>query len=64
MSIVTILQWANRLRADKRGQDMIEYALVAALVVVLVASGLAPWVAPTLSQIFSRVTSTAVLAGS
>lgn len=34
---------------------MIEYALVAALVLVLVASGLAPWVGPTLSQIFSRV---------
>jgi len=54
-TIATVYQWATQLRSDKRGQDMIEYALVAALVVVLVASGLAPWVGPTLSQIFSRV---------
>jgi len=53
----TLYRWTSRLLADQRGQDMIEYALVAALVLVLVASGLAPWVGPTLSQIFSRVTS-------
>ena len=40
---------------------MIEYALVAALVVVAVVSGLAPWVGPALSQIFSKVGS--VLSG-
>jgi Flp pilus assembly pilin Flp len=51
----TTYRWFTRLLADERGQDMIEYALVAALVLVLVASGLAPWVGPTLSQIFSRV---------
>ena len=55
MTIATAYQWARRFQADQRGQDMIEYALVAALVVVLVGSGLAPWVGPTLSQIFSRV---------
>ena len=55
MTMGTIHRWARRLWVDQRGQDMIEYALVAALVVVLVASGLAPWVGPTLSQIFSRV---------
>jgi len=54
-TIATTYRWATQLVSDKRGQDMIEYALVAALVVVLVASGLAPWVGPTLSQIFSRV---------
>jgi Flp pilus assembly pilin Flp len=54
-TIATTYRWATQLVADKRGQDMIEYALVAALVVVLVASGLAPWIGPTLSQIFSRV---------
>jgi len=54
-TIATTYRWATQLASDKRGQDMIEYALVAALVVVLVASGLAPWVGPALSQIFSRV---------
>ena len=58
MSIMAIVyQWAKRLRDNRRGQDLIEYALVAALVVVAVVSGLAPWVGPTLSQIFSKVTS-------
>jgi Flp pilus assembly pilin Flp len=60
-TIASTCRWARRLAADQRGQDMIEYALVAALVVVMVASGLAPWVGPTLSQIFSRVGS--VLSG-
>ena len=54
-TIATTYRWATQLVSDKRGQDMIEYALVAALVVVAVLSGLAPWVGPTLSQIFSRV---------
>jgi Flp pilus assembly pilin Flp len=56
MTTMAILyQWARQLRTDRRGQDMIEYALVAALVVVIVASGLAPWIGPTLVQIFSKV---------
>jgi Flp pilus assembly pilin Flp len=54
-TIATRYRWATQFLADQRGQDMIEYALIAALVVVLVASGLAPWVGPTISQIFSRV---------
>lgn len=56
-TIATVYQWASRLRADQRGQDMIEYALVAALVVVAVVSGLAPWVGPALSEVFSKVSS-------
>ncbi len=54
-TIATAYRWATELLADQRGQDMIEYALLAGLVVVLVGSGLAPWIGPTLSQIFSRV---------
>jgi Flp pilus assembly pilin Flp len=54
-TIAAVHQWATRLRADQRGQDLIEYALVAALVVVTVVSGLAPWVGPAISQIFSKV---------
>ena len=57
MSLISVYQWTRRFRSDQRGQDMIEYALVSALVVVAVISGLAPWVGPTLSEIFSKVTS-------
>jgi Flp pilus assembly pilin Flp len=60
-TIATAFRWATLLVRDKRGQDWIEYALVAALVVVAVVSGLAPWVGPTLSEIFSKVGS--VLSG-
>ena len=60
-TIATLYQWAKQLRTDQRGQDLIEYALVAALVVVAVVSGLAPWVGPSLSEIFSKVGS--VLSG-
>jgi Flp pilus assembly pilin Flp len=60
-TIATAFRWATLLVRDKRGQDLIEYALVAALVVVAVVSGLAPWVGPTLSEIFSKVGS--VLSG-
>ncbi len=56
-TVATLYLWATRLRSDRRGQDLIEYALMASLVVVAVVSGLAPWVGPTLSQIFSKVTS-------
>lgn len=35
MTMGTIHRWARRLWVDQRGQDMIEYALVSALVVVL-----------------------------
>lgn len=55
-TLMTLYHWTKRFRADQRGQDMIEYALVSALVVVAVISGLAPWVGPTLSEIFSKVT--------
>jgi Flp pilus assembly pilin Flp len=60
--MATVSQWVKRFQADRRGQDLIEYALVACLVVVAVVSGLAPWVGPTLSEIFSKVT--CVLEGS
>lgn len=60
-TITTTYRWATQLLSDKRGQDLVEYALMAALVVVAVVSGLAPWVGPVLSEIFSKVGS--VLSG-
>jgi len=46
---------------DKRGQDLIEYALMAGSIVVVVAGFLPPTVAPSISTIFSKITSTLAL---
>jgi Flp pilus assembly pilin Flp len=46
-----------RLRNDVQGQDMIEYALLAAAVAVVVAGFLPPVIMPAVSTIFSKVVS-------
>ena len=51
----TILMVA-RLWADKRGQDLIEYALMAGFVAVA-AGAIMPGVANSISSIFSQVAS-------
>ena len=43
------------LRRDQSGQDLIEYALLAAFVAVAVAAFLPPTVAPAISTIFSKI---------
>lgn len=48
---------AQRLRTDARGQDMVEYALIAGFIAVVVAGFLPPSVMPAVSSIFSRVIS-------
>jgi Flp pilus assembly pilin Flp len=47
----------KRLWQEKRGQDMIEYALIAATLVVVVAGFLPPTVMPSVSVIFSKISS-------
>jgi len=47
----------SRLWTDVRGQDMIEYALLAAAIAVIVAGFLPPAVMPAVSTIFSKVVS-------
>ena len=42
---------------DQRGQDLIEYALLAATIAVVVAGFLPPAVMPSVSTIFSKITS-------
>jgi Flp pilus assembly pilin Flp len=42
---------------DVRGQDMIEYALLAAALAVVVAGFLPPTIMPSISTIFSKVIS-------
>ena len=52
-----LLQVAIRLRHDERGQDMVEYALLAASIAVVVAGFLPPAVMPAVSTIFSKIIS-------
>ncbi|HTP89568.1 MAG TPA: hypothetical protein VMJ34_21615 [Bryobacteraceae bacterium] len=47
----------QRLWKDCRGQDMIEYALMAGTIVVVVAGFLPPTIMPSVSKIFSTVAS-------
>lgn len=50
-------RFIGRLWRDCRGQDMIEYALLAASLVIIVAGILPPTIMPAVSRIFSTVTS-------
>jgi Flp pilus assembly pilin Flp len=43
------------LRKNQQGQDMIEYALLAAAMAVLVAGFLPPAIMPMISTIFSKI---------
>lgn len=53
--MIHLLQFLWR---DEDGQDMIEYALMAATLTVVVAGFLPPSLMPSISTIFSKVTST------
>jgi Flp pilus assembly pilin Flp len=48
---------ARRLLLDNRGQDMIEYALLAASIAVVVAGFLPPAIMPAISNIFGKIVS-------
>jgi Flp pilus assembly pilin Flp len=50
-----------RLLRDQRGQDLIEYALLAATIAVVVAGFLPPAIMPAVSTIFSKITSSMAL---
>jgi Flp pilus assembly pilin Flp len=49
------------LLRDRRGQDLIEYALLAATIAIVVAGFLPPSVMPSVSTIFSKLTSSMAL---
>lgn len=51
-----------KLWRDDRGQDFIEYALMAALLCTSVGVVAPGWIFPEVSQIFSKVTSSMVIA--
>jgi Flp pilus assembly pilin Flp len=48
---------AHTIWNDLRGQDMIEYSLLAAAIAVVVAGFLPPSILPSISTIFSKVVS-------
>jgi pilus assembly protein Flp/PilA len=50
------LAWALKIWKDTKGQDLIEYALMAGFVAVA-AGAIMPGVATSISQIFSKITS-------
>ena len=56
MNRVANLVWTLRIWKDTKGQDLIEYALMAGFVAVA-AGAIMPTVADSISQIFSKVNS-------
>jgi pilus assembly protein Flp/PilA len=63
MTRVTHLIWKLRIWKDTRGQDLIEYALMAGFVAVA-AGAIMPSVASSISTIFSKVSSVLTAAAS
>ena len=47
----------RQLWQAREGQDLIEYALLAAAIVIVVAGFLPPQIMPAISTIFSKITS-------
>jgi Flp pilus assembly pilin Flp len=53
--------WLIRLWQEQTGQDMIEYALLAAALALIVAGFLPPQIMPSVTTIFSKITSSCAL---
>ena len=56
-SMAKLVRGSIRFYCDVRGQDMIEYALLAASIAVVVAGFLPPSIMPSISGIFSKIVS-------
>ena len=63
MTRITTLALKLRIWKDNRGQDLIEYALMAGFVAVA-AGAIMPGVATSISTIFSKIASTMTSAAS
>ena len=57
MNKARLLHLALRFWRDQSAQDMIEYALLAGMIVVVVAGFLPPSIMPGVSTIFSKIIS-------
>ena len=55
--MVKLYYVAHRVWRDLRGQDMIEYALLAAAIAVTIAGFLPTTLMPSVSNIFSKIVS-------
>ncbi|MDP9112717.1 MAG: Flp family type IVb pilin [Acidobacteriota bacterium] len=51
----TLYAWAYRIRYDRRGQDLVEYALMAGFVAVAGGAVFPTTLMPAISTIFSRI---------
>jgi Flp pilus assembly pilin Flp len=58
MKLKELLYRVDLLRRDVRGQDLIEYALLAGFVAVAAGAIFPTTIAPNISQIFSKISST------
>ena len=56
-NVAAVRNCAARLLRDERGQDLIEYALMAAVIAVAVAAIFPQSIGPNISTIFSKVNS-------
>ena len=63
MNRIVNLVWKLRIWKDNRGQDLIEYALMAGFVAVA-AGAIMPGVAGSISTIFSKISSVMTTAAS
>ena len=63
MNSITNLIWKLKIWNDVRGQDLIEYALMAGFVAVA-AGAVMPGVASSISTIFSKISSVLTAAAS
>lgn len=63
MKKLTNFAWQLRIWKDTRGQDLIEYALMAGFVAVA-AGAIMPGVASSISTIFSKISSVMTTAAS
>jgi len=63
MKTIIQLIWKLRIWSDNRGQDLIEYALMAGFVAIA-AGAIMPGVSSSISKIFSRVSSVMTAAAS
>lgn len=57
MNFTTLYLVSRKFIQDRRGQDMIEYALLAASFAVVVGAIFPPGIMPSVSSIFSKVVS-------
>jgi len=59
--LLSLKEVLRGFHGDDRGQDMIEYALLAAALVLIVAGFLPPSLMPAVDTIFSKITSSLAL---